>query len=397
MNILFLLRGTGIGGLEVVTSVLANKFVKEGHHVDVFIFRKEEGNSIVERFDKDVKVCQQNDYRITKDNVRTLRQTLIKDKIDFIINQWGLPLIPIVVARKASKGLGVKIISVYHNAPSANGRIQSIDIKLSKTENPIKRAGLQVMRSLFKWVTSKSMAYIYRHSDRFVVLSKGFIKEFQEFTHVRDLSKLKVLTNPVTIDSDNYTYNPDGKLKEIIYVGRLDFVQKRVYRVIDTWNLLENDYPDWQLTIVGDGPDRANLENHVKALNLSRVNFAGFQNPVPYYRRASILMLTSDFEGFPLVLAEAMSCGVVPVVYNSYAAVKDIIDNNVDGMITEKNHGRFNAEWMAENVKKVIHNCDSSHSMAIQAVKKSESYSVDSIYHLWMNFFHSMISLDNNG
>lgn len=65
-----------------------------------------------------------------------------------MINQWGLPLIPIVVARKASKGLGVKIISVYHNAPSANGRIQSIDIKLSKTENSIKRAGLQVMRSL---------------------------------------------------------------------------------------------------------------------------------------------------------------------------------------------------------------------------------------------------------
>lgn len=97
-------------------------------------------------------------------------------------------------------------------------------------------------------------------------------------------------------------------------------------------------------------------------------------------------MLTSDFEGFPLVLAEAMSCGVVPVVYNSYAAVKDIIDNKVDGMITEKDHGRFNAEWMAENVKKVIHNCDSSHSMAIQAVKKSESYSINSIYHLWMNF-----------
>ena len=44
MNILFLLRGTGIGGLEVVTSVLANKFVKEGHHVDIFIFRKDNGS-----------------------------------------------------------------------------------------------------------------------------------------------------------------------------------------------------------------------------------------------------------------------------------------------------------------------------------------------------------------
>lgn len=383
MNILFLLRGTGIGGLEVVTSVLANKFVKEGHHVDVFIFRKEEGNSIVDRFDKDVTVFQQNDYRITKDNVRALRQILIKDKIDFIINQWGLPLIPIVVARKASKGLGVKIFSVYHNAPSANGRIQSIDIKLSKTENSIKRAGLQVIRSLYKWVTSKSMAYIYRHSDRFIVLSKGFIKEFQEFTHVMDLSKLKVLTNPVTIDSDNYTFNPDGKLKEIIYVGRLDFVQKRVYRVIDTWNLLENDYPDWQLTIVGDGPDRANLENHVKTLNLSRVNFEGFQNPVPYYRRASLLMLTSEFEGFPLVLAECMSFGVVPFVYQSFSAVDDIIEDGKDGVILPKSDVGFDAEAMANKMAVVMNNQDKLCLMANAAIEKSKSFSLDTIVKQW--------------
>lgn len=390
MNILFLLRGTSIGGLEVVTSVLANKFVDEGHHVDVFIFRRDEGNSIVDRFNKGVIVYQKDDYRITKENVEDLRQILIKNKVDFIINQWGLPLIPILVARKACKGLGVKIISVYHNAPSANGRIQSIDIKLSKTENSIKRSGLRLVRSLFNWVTSRSMAYIYHHSDRFIVLSKGFVKEFQVFTHVRDLSKLVVLTNPVTIDSDNYVYNPDKKLKEIIYVGRLDFVQKRVYRVIDTWNLLESEYPDWQLTIVGDGLDRKNLENHAKALNLNRVNFEGFQDPVPYYKRASLLMLTSDFEGFPLVLAESMSCGVVPVVYNSYAAVKDIIDDGIDGKVTEKEEGRFSAELMAANVRTVIDNCDSSHSMAIQAVKKSKSYSVDSIYQQWINLFNSL-------
>lgn len=383
MNILFLLRGTGIGGLEVVTSVLANKFVKEGHHVDIFIFRKEEGNSIVDRFDKDVTVFQQNDYRITKDNVRALRQILIKDKINFIINQWGLPLIPIVVARKASKGLGVRIISVYHNAPSANGRIQSIDIKLSKTENSIKRAGLKVVRSFYKWVTSKSMAYIYCHSDRFIVLSKGFIKEFQEFTHVGDLSKLKVLTNPVTIDSDNYTYNPGGKLKEIIYVGRLDFVQKRVYRVIDTWNLLENDYPDWHLSIVGDGPDRMNLENHVKALNLRRVHFEGFQNPVPYYRRASILMLTSDFEGFPLVLAECMSFGVVPFVYQSFSAVDDIIEDGKDGVILPKSDIGFDAEAMANKMAVVMNNQDKLCLMANAAIEKSKSFSLDTIVKQW--------------
>jgi glycosyltransferase involved in cell wall biosynthesis len=387
MNILFLLRGTGIGGLEVVTSVLANKFVKEGHHVDVFIFRKEEGNSIVERFDKDVKVCQQNDYRITKDNVRVLRQILIKDKINFIINQWGLPLVPIMVARRASKGLGVKIISVYHNAPSSNGRIQAIDIKLSKTENPLKRISLRIIRYMFKCVTSRSMAYIYHQSDRFVVLSKGFIPEFQKFTQLRDLSKLCVITNPITIDSNHYIYNPEEKVKEIIYVGRLDFVQKRVYRVIDTWNLLENHYQDWKLTIVGDGPDRSNLENHVKALNLKHVYFEGFQNPVPYYRRASILMLTSDFEGFPLVLAEAMSLGVVPVVYDSFVAVRDILDNGKNGVIVPKVHNDFSAELMAKGLEKAIEDCEKNHDMALAAIEESKRYSLDEIYSRWLKFF----------
>lgn len=85
-----------------------------------------------------------------------------------------------------------------------------------------------------------------------------------------------------------------------------------------------------------------------------------------------------------------MSCGVVPVVYNSYAAVKDIIDDGIDGKVTEKEEGRFSAELMAANVRTVIYNCDGSHSMAIQAVKKSESYSVDSIYQQWINLFNSL-------
>lgn len=391
MNILFLLRSTGIGGLEVVTSVLANKFVEEGHLVDVFIFRKDKGNSIVDRFNKGVNVYQKNDYRITKDNVQALRQILIKDKIDFIINQWGLPLVPIMVARRASKGLGVKIISVYHNAPSSNGRIQAIDIKLSKTENPIKRISLRIIRYMFKCVTSRSMAYIYHQSDRFVVLSKGFIPEFQKFTQLRDLSKLCVITNPITIDSNHYIYNPEEKVKEIIYVGRLDFVQKRVYRVIDTWNLLENHYQDWKLTIVGDGPDRINLENHVKALNLKHVYFEGFQNPVPYYRRASILMLTSDFEGFPLVLAEAMSFGVIPVVYDSFSAVRDIINPDKDGVIVPKVNGTFSAEKMAKGIEKVLTNEEETHEMALVAIGKSKQYALDHIVNQWMGWFEKLV------
>lgn len=383
MNILFLLKSLETGGLEVVTAVLANKFVAEGHRVYVFSFLDGK-NSIAKRFNERIGLKVSNDYSTSKSNVEALRSMLVDDKIDIIINQWGLPLIPIKTARRAAQGLGIKIISVYHNAPSFNGRIQKMNISLMECENPLKRLLLKSIRATCKMITSRAMAYIYRKSDLFLVLSDCYIEEFKKFTGVEDVAKLKVMTNPVTIDKGDFVYDFVAKQKEIIYVGRLDFVQKRVYRVIDTWNYLEEQFPNWRLTIVGDGEDRANLESHVKALGLKHVTFEGFKNPVDYYKRASVLMLTSDFEGFPLVLAECMSFGVVPVVYNSYAAVGDIISDGKDGIVVPFCPDGYKADVAADMVAKIMKYDLLRNTMALAAIEKSQNYSVDEIYNRWM-------------
>lgn len=388
-NILFLLKGLEIGGLEVVTAVLANKFVEEGHQVSVFSFLGGK-HSIANRFDARIKLYQQDDYSRSKENVAKLRKVLVDDKIDIIINQWGLPYTPIKTARKAAKGLDVKIISVYHNAPSFNGRIQKLNITLMGCENLMKRLALRLMRFAFKKVTSRAMAYIYRHSDLFLVLSPSYIEEFKRFTGVSDDRYLQVLTNPITVEHDGYEYAFNEKQKEIIYVGRLDFVQKRVYRVIDTWNYLEERFPDWRLTIVGDGEDRENLENHVKYLGLKRVSFEGFQKPIDYYKRASILLLTSDFEGFPLVLAECMSFGVIPAVYNSYSAVCDIIDDGKDGIVLPYHKNGYQAEEAAGMIVNIMKDDGKREQMALAAIKKSKEYSVEKIYSEWEKVFHSL-------
>lgn len=385
-NILFLLKGLEIGGLEVVTAVLANKFVEEGHQVSVFSFLGGK-HSIAERFDKRIKLYQQDDYSQSKENVAKLRKVLIDDKIDVIINQWGLPYTPIKTALKASKGLQVKIISVYHNAPSFNGRIQKLNIALMGCENPVKRLALRLIRWTFRRVTSNAMAYIYKHSDLFLVLSPSYIEEFKRFTGVSDVSHLQVQTNPITVEYDGFKYAFDKKQKEIVYVGRLDFVQKRVYRVIDTWNYLEDKFPDWKLTIVGDGEDRENLENHVKCLGLKRVSFEGFQKPIEYYKRASILLLTSDFEGFPLVLAECMSFGVIPAVYNSYSAVGDIIDDGKDGIVMPYHKDGYKADEAADLVGQVMGDDVKRKKMALMAIEKSRMYSLENIYKEWLSVF----------
>lgn len=389
-NILFLLKGLEIGGLEVVTAVLANKFVEEGHQVSVFSFLGGK-HSIADRFDARIKLYQQDDYSRSKENVAKLRKVLGDDKIDIIINQWGLPYTPIKTARKAAKGLDVKIISVYHNAPSFNGRIQKLNIALMGCENLMKRLALRLMRFAFKKVTSMAMAYIYRHSDLFLVLSPSYIEEFKRFTGVSDDRFLQVLTNPITVEHDGYEYAFNEKQKEIIYVGRLDFVQKRVYRVIDTWNYLEERFPDWRLTIVGDGEDRENLENHVKYLGLKRVSFEGFQKPIDYYKRASILLLTSDFEGFPLVLAECMSFGVIPAVYDSYSAVCDIIDDDKDGIVLPYHKQGYDANEAAGMIANIMKDDGKREQMALAAIKKSKEYSVEKIYREWESVFNGCI------
>lgn len=185
------------------------------------------------------------------------------------------------------------------------------------------------------------MRYVYSHSDLYMVLSPSFVEKFRNFTGISNLSKLVVQTNPVTIDTADYIYSAENKQKEIIYVGRIDYNQKRVNRIIETWKELEDKHIDWKLKIIGDGPFRKEIEQQTKELRLSRVYFEGFKKPEIYYKKASILLLTSEYEGFPLVLTECMSYGVIPVVYGSYSAVYDIIKNNTNGIIVQPQNGVF--------------------------------------------------------
>lgn len=396
MNILFLLRGNGIGGVEFVTQTLANKFVREGNFVSIFIFRKEEGASFVDRLDKRINLYQHDKYSANKETVALLRKFIVENNIQIIINQWGLPLIPIRAVKKATKGLKVKIISVYHNAPNENGRIRFLSDKIETSKIWITKIVLKIIRSLIAFVTSKSMSYNYWKSDKFLVLSDSYIKVFQKFTDLNDTAKLGVMTNPVTLDADDLNYANETlkkKEKEIIYVGRLDNLQKKVYRVIETWKQLEPKHPDWKLTIIGEGVAKNDLISRIQSYHLEHVSLVGFQNPLKYYKRASILILTSDFEGFPLVLAEAMSFGVVPVVYDSFAAVRDIIENGKDGIIVSPKMNVFSAVEMANGIEEVMKDYGGKKIMAEFAIKKSKNYSIDVIYQRWIKFFIEQLGI----
>lgn len=108
-------------------------------------------------------------------------------------------------------------------------------------------------------------------------------------------------------------------------------------------------YPQWKLIIVGDGPDKDVLIN--KAKDISNIEFKGYQDPREYYEKASIFCMTSIFEGFPMCLTEAMQFGCVPVAFDSFSAVYDIIKPGETGELVKS----FDKK---EYVGKLIHLID---------------------------------------
>ena len=391
MNILFLMKVFEVGGQEVVTSTLAQSFVSHGHSVTIVSF-KQPNPLMLERLDKRIEVFTLDEFCYSKENVEKLRSALINKQINIVINQWGLPYIPAKVLNEAKKGLAIKTIAVYHNSPDSNARIKEVEIALLQTRNHLKRWMLQCKKFAFKQITSQSMRYVYNHSDLYMVLSPSFIDKFKDFTGIKHPNHLIVQTNPVTVDASDYIFSSEKKWKEIIYMGRIDYNQKRVYRVIDTWSVLEKQFPDWQLTVAGDGPERKKLEQQVKDLGLQHVSFEGFQSSIPYYERASILILTSEYEGFPLVLAECMSFGVVPVVYGSYSAVYDIIKHKENGMIVQPQNGKFEVNEMAKRLAFVMENESKRNEMAQNAILTSKrDYSLESIYRSWEKVFDKLM------
>jgi hypothetical protein len=239
--------------------------------------------------------------------------------------------------------------------------------------------------------TGWGMRYIYKQSNYLCLLSESFIPSFKAYTHLSDYRKLRVIPNPITTVLPKEV-ELQRKEKEIIYVGRLTPV-KRVDRILRIWSNIEKESPDWRLTIIGDGEERGSLEALMKTLHLKRVHFEGMQDPSKYYKRASILLLTSDFEGFGLVILEAMTHQVLPIVYASYPAVYDIISHQQDGMIVEaqKNEGLLIEEF-AGILRSLMGDPNYLDLLRQQAHKKSSKYSIQSIADTWMQLFTSAVN-----
>jgi glycosyltransferase involved in cell wall biosynthesis len=387
MNVLFLMGAyPGYGGVEIVSTILANQFMQKGYGVSIVSFEQPKLEKEPTELSEKVHFYPLSKPTYTKKNAERLHRVIVEDKIDILINQWAVPYFVARLCKKAIRGTSCKLISVHHNVPNTNFRIEQIKIAIREKKGNVllNKAKLKIV-TLFSRL---SLRYTISKSDIYLTLSPSFIPIAERYTWLRNNGKFRSLANPLTIEP-NSEVKPDKK-KEIIYVGRIEYNQKCTYRIIDIWEKLERDYPDWVLRIVGDGPDRENLQRRIENKKLNNVKIEGFQKPMPYYKDASVLLLVSAYEGFPLVLVESMEYGVIPVVYNSFVSVYDLIEDGVDGFIMEP---PYSEEEFVKTLELLMSDKEKRKSMTKAAMKKAELYSVDAIATQWSALFNELKQL----
>ena len=146
------------------------------------------------------------------------------------------------------------------------------------------------------------------------------------------------------------------------------------------------------MTFVGDGPDKSDLVNRIISKGLKRVNITGFTDPIKYYSRAKILVMTSEYEGMPLVLAEGMCHGVIPVVLNSFPSCSDLIPNRGIGRIVTM---PFSAESFSQYLKELLDSQMLQKKLSRNAYEHSLEYSLPSIVDKWEQIFSKLINRNN--
>ena len=351
----FLLNQFPSGGVERVTMNLIPHLTSNGHRV--FIFVHELNQQHLSHLNLDVEYIF-----IPYEPWRNENGEFIEKAVrEHCIELFFAPVVsPDYIFRLKEKNL-CKVCYVSHGSPFYE--VKEIAYEIHQRWQLPKRSLRRLMWLIFDTLRLKmglckkdiAARYKKRHEelDAYGVLYEKYAEIIAHEIGVSDAdSKFFALPNPIP-------QVPDIKLstsrkKQIIFVGRLTYVDKRVDRLLKVWQKIYKRFPEWELLIIGSGPEETALKRYVSENNLSHVEFIKF-TPTPelYYKESEILCLTSDFEGFGMVLLEAQQYGCATMAFDCSYGVRDILSPNWDNGVFVPN-GKINA--YAKALSKLMEN-----------------------------------------
>tara|TARA_B110000263_G_scaffold207292_1_gene188581 strand:- start:1248 stop:2336 length:1089 start_codon:yes stop_codon:yes gene_type:complete len=351
-NICFFLYDLKMGGAEKVIVNLANHLAKKGY--DVSLLTVNEGNDLEDLINPDVKVETLGKDRIISSLPRLIHFLRQNHFNYFVPNVWPITIISFVT------------------------RIISRKTQMVFIEHCNLTAEFSNRNFFFKLFQNISIFIFYRLAHKVITVSGG-VKDDLLIKGV-PRNKLEVIYNPRLsinnndpkdpIDIDKWVNSPE---KKIICVGELK-KQKNFSNLIKAIGILHNKFKiKSKVLILGDGIERDLLENLIEKEDLNdHIFLPGWvKSPIPFLEMADLFVLSSDYEGFGVVIAEALSTGLNVVSTDCKSGPREILNDGELGTLCEVD----NPGDLAEGIYKSLENPKDKEIL----LRRAEDFSMDNI------------------
>lgn len=365
-DILFVIPNLHFGGAERVVCTLINSLQNNNNNVKLLLF--ENRGELLES----LKISKENIYSINSgrtinplgfiNKCLKVRRVVKLHSPSVVISFLTVANIHVLLG---TVGCGTKVFCSERISPSFfNQNLKGIE---------------RVIHMIYR----RLLPYLYNKLSRKLIVQNLRIK--QEWIELGvNSDKIDILENPFdlkkiealsTVKTKNFSENKK-KLLKIISIGRID-KQKNYECCIKAASLLSQTKLPFEWKIYGVGPEEDRLKNYVLTQKLTnQIIFCGvIQNPYASIFRSDVFVLSSNFEGFPNVLVEAMSCGCPVIATDCKTGPREIIGNNEFGTLVPVNDERALAkaiEWVYQNKELAKHK-------AVRAKKQVLNYSVENI------------------
>ncbi|MCF0178711.1 MAG: glycosyltransferase family 4 protein [Bacteroidales bacterium] len=287
-------------------------------------------------------------------SIRRLRQIIAEEKPDVIINAHT-PLITWVLPWM-SRDIP-KVMEVHQSR-------QGLEVFNKRYLSPRNQF---LHRHMIRW--------IYGRYDRFVVLTTGDRDSW-------NLKNCVVIPNFTTMQVSEKLGTSEEK-KSVVVLARLA-PQKRIDLMIRIWEKVAATHKDWELNILGDGIDREALQQQIHDAGLdSSCHLLGAVTDVkPWLDKASVLALTSEYEGFGIVLIEAMLRRLAVIAFE-YVGVHDIINNGTDGYVVPFG----DIDEYASKLSELMDNAELREKFTDDAVRSVKKFDKEMVMSRWERLF----------
>lgn len=249
----------------------------------------------------------------------------------------------------------------------------------AKYNTPFKKMyGLPMLKALtYRW--HKALPTF----DKIVPLTFSAEKELVGIEPSLSKDLFCIIPNPVMYEKESPCLS-SLRNKNVVFVGRLSF-EKGVIRLLNIWKRVENLLPDVSLSIYGDGYMEKEMRSFIKEHHLNNVKMMGYcDNKEQIYKNADLLLMTSNTEGFGLVIIEAMYYGVPCIAFDCPVSPKEVI---ADSGITIP---CFDEDAYAQKVVEILKNTNYLQILQKKSIERAKSFYINKVAEQWINMFKNL-------